>query len=60
MSLIKFLLHRNKNTSILAAEQYGKNKSVKPKEISVLAYRQYGKKTNQNQHKNNEEELLKN
>lgn len=43
MRLIKFLLFRNKKTSVLGARKYGKTESAEPKEISALAYRQYGK-----------------
>ena len=43
MSLIKFLLFRNNNTSALAYRKYGKDKKIEPKETSALAYRQYGK-----------------
>lgn len=43
MSLIKFLLFRNKKTSVLGARKYGQKEHTEPKETSVLAYRQYGK-----------------
>ena len=43
MSLIKFLLFRNKKPSVLCAKQYGKTKSVELKETSVLSSMQYGK-----------------
>ena len=58
MSLIKFLLFRNKKTSLLASQQYGKIEQVQPKETSVLAYRQYGKYATQNQNKQNEKQAL--
>lgn len=59
MSLIKFLLFRNKKTSVLGARKYGEKQQVKPQDTSALAYRQYGKSASQNQHKQNEEQLLK-
>ena len=59
MSLIKFLLFRNKKTSVLGARKYGKTESVEPKETSALAYRQYGKHVSKNKNTRNEEQLLK-
>ena len=42
MSLIKFLLYRKKDKSILASRKYGE-KQVKPEELdnSLLAYKKY-------------------
>jgi len=42
MSLIKFLLFRNKKTSVLGARKYGQKEHTEPKETSALASRQYG------------------
>ena len=43
MSLIKFLFSRNKKTSVLASQQYGKTEYVEPQEVSILASRKYVK-----------------
>ena len=45
MSLIKFLLFRNKKTSVLGARKYGQKEHAEPKETCALASRQYGKDT---------------
>ena len=59
MSLIKFLLFRNKKTSVLGARKYGKVQHTEPQETSALAYRQYGKPVSQNKNTRNDEQLLK-
>ena len=59
MSLIKFLLFRNKKTSVLGARKYGKVQHAEPRETSALAYRQYGKPVSQNKNTRNDEQLLK-
>lgn len=43
MSLIKFLLFRNKKTSALAYRKYGEENKFEPQETSALASRKYGK-----------------
>lgn len=43
MSLIKFLLSRNKKTSALAYRKYGEENKFEPQETSALASRKYGK-----------------
>ncbi|MFQ6723730.1 MAG: hypothetical protein ACLRFE_00145 [Clostridia bacterium] len=58
MSLIKFLLFRNKKTSVLAYRKYGKENKTEPQETSLLSSRQYGKCVSQNQHKQNQEQVL--
>ncbi len=42
MSLIKFLLYKKKDKSVLASKQYGKGKvEVKELETSILAKKKY-------------------
>lgn len=43
MGLIKFLLFRNKKTSVLGARKYGEKEHTELQETSALAYRKYGK-----------------
>ena len=59
MSLINFLLFRNKKTSVLGARRYGEKQQIEPKETSVLAYKQYGKHVSQNKNTRNDEQLFK-
>ena len=60
MSLIKFLLFRNRQTSVLGARKYGQKEHTKPKETSVLAYKQYAKFASKNKSgKTEEQELIK-
>ena len=59
MSLIKFLLFRNKKTSVLAARKYGEKERVEPENVSVLANRKYGKSINQDIDKEEEQTLQK-
>ena len=59
MSLIKFLLFRNKKTSVLGARKYGEKQQVELQDTSVLASRQYGKPVSQNKNTRNDEQQLK-
>ena len=59
MGLIKFLLFRNRKTSVLAARKYGEKQHVEPEDTSALAYRQYGKTINKIQDKQEEQTLQK-
>jgi len=59
MSLIKFLLFRNKKTSILGARKYGEKEHIEPKETSILASRKYGGNINKIEKKQEESTLKK-